>query len=71
MGMIDVAKKSVGLVPQLEVRMLQRRSDWISFPFLKDLVMCDVEGMTADLHVHVMDLPSNVDEHGQELPLEG
>ncbi len=71
MGMVDVAQESVGLVPKLKIRVIQRGPQWCAFPFLQDLVVRDVEGMTADLHVHVTDFLPDVHENGEELPLEG
>ncbi len=68
--MVDVAQESVGLVPKLKIRMIQRESQWCAFPF-QDLVVGNVEGMTADLHVHAMDFLPDVHENREKLPLEG
>ncbi len=59
--MVDVAEKSVGLIPQLKVRM--RRSHRVALPFLQDLVVGNVEGMAADLHVHAVDFLPDVHEN--------
>ncbi len=63
--MIDTAKEHVGLIPQCEIGMLETWSQRSTFPLLQDLVVGNVEGMTADLLVHVIDLHLDVAQFSQ------